>query len=598
MSDMGSTPSLTSDSDRRTIRGARYSLSWRTGPAGLVKSPYLELADAEGARWMRVCALSSVHASGARDESMSLSDPEVVTEDGAIVVTIATRSSAWDERTLELRCTPDAVELTLEARGTGELTDVTFLGGDGILPTGASGTFRSGFDAQSLYVPSPTEPVAFVRPVWSAASLGVVGDADPGRLNGVFSPPPLALAFGRDPATDPFSPGPGPWLAMWLRAPVEDLRFTTMRFDPVDGGGLLRLAHEGHTVVDGVWRSPTVVIQPVAAPAEALRDYRDDLVLAGLAPEAGPTIHPWWLEPIFCGWGAQVARVTPGGPPAPDLCRQEAYDEFLATLASASLDPGTVVIDDRWQAQYGTAEPDIDAWPDLRGWIDDRHAEGRRVLLWFKAWDPAGLPAEECVTDASGRPIAADPGSPAYLARLDAIVERLLAADGLDADGFKVDFTQRAPSGTMLRPAPDSDGVWGIAALHRLVARIHAAAKRIKPDALVITHTVHPSFGDVTDMVRTNDVLEHDVAGRPVSVAAQLRARHEIVAAVLPGHPVDTDQWPMPNRDEWLDYASTQAGLGVPALYYLERVGQDEPIDLEHLTMIGRTWDEYRKSLG
>ena len=126
----------------------------------------------------------------------------------------------------------------------------------------------------------------------------------------------------------------------------------------------------------------------------------------------------------------------------------------------------------------------------------------------------------------------------------------------------------------MLRSAPDSDGVWGVAALHRLVARIRTTAKAIKPDALVITHTVHPSFGDVTDMVRTNDVLEHDVTGRPVSVAAQLRARFEIVAGVLPGYPVDTDQWPMPNRAEWLDYAETQAGLGVPALYYLEHVAR------------------------
>ncbi len=592
---------MASDSSRRVVRGAGYSLSWRTGEDGLVKSPYFELADGDGAEWMSVCALSSAHTRGARDESMRLSEPEVRVEADAIVVSVRTDSSAWEERVLELRCTADALEVTLQARGAGDLTDVTILGGDGILPTGASGTFRSGFEAQSLYVPSPTEPVAFVRPVWSAASLGVVGDADPGRLNGIFSPPPLALAFGRDPATDPFSPGGGPWLAAWLRAPVDELRFTTMRFDPVDGGGLLRLGYEGHARVDGLWRSPTVVIRPVASPAEALRDYRADLVRTGCAPHGAPRITPWWLEPIFCGWGSQVARADAGGKGtlwAPDLCRQSIYDEFLETLAAASLDPGTVIIDDRWQAAYGTAEPDTDAWPDIRGWIDERHREGRRVLLWWKAWDPAGLPAEECVTDASGRPIAADPGSPAYLARLDGIIERLLSSEGLDADGFKVDFTQRTPSGTMLRSAPDSDGVWGIAALHRLVARIHATAKRIKPDALVITHTVHPSFGDITDMIRTNDVLEHDVTGRPVSVAAQLRARHEIVAAVLPGHPVDTDQWPMPNRDEWLDYAHTQGSLGVPALYYIEQVKDGEPIDAEHLAAIGRTWERYRESLG
>jgi hypothetical protein len=588
-------PSMTSDAERCTVRGTTYSLSWRTGPEGLVRSPYLELSDADGARWMRLSALSSVHTRTARDEAMRLLEPEVAEDDGAIVVTIRTESSAWQERLLEIRCTTQGIEVTLEAQGEGDLTDVTLLGGDGILPTGASGTFRSGFDAQSLSVPSPTEPVAFIRPIWSAASLGVVGDADPGRLNGIFSPPPLALAFGRSPATDPLEPGEGPWLGSWLRDAVQNLGFTMMRFDPVDDGALIRLTYDGHTRVDGHWRSPTIVIRPVATPADLLHEYRADLVAHSFASAEPITPPRWWLEPIFCGWGAQVAR---GGAPAPDLCRQDVYDDFLRTLDAASLDPGTIVIDDRWQAQYGTAEPDTEAWPDMRGWIDRQHSEGRKVLLWWKAWDPTGLPVDECITDAAGRAVAVDPGSPAYLARLDAIIEHLLSPAGLDADGFKVDFTQRTPSGAMLRGAPGSDGPWGIAALHRLVARIHAAATRVKPDALVITHTVHPSFGDVAGMIRTNDVLEHDTAGRPVSVAAQLRARHEIVAAVLPQHPVDTDQWPMPSRDEWLDYARMQGGLGVPALYYLERVGAaDEPIDVEHLAEIARVWDEYRGSL-
>ncbi len=544
---------------------------------------------------MRLSGLSSAHTRSARDEAMRISEPEIRIDTDAVVVTVHTESTAWQERILEVRCSNDSIEITLVATGTGDVTDVTVLGGDGILPTGAAGTFRSGFDARSLYVPSPTEPVAFVRPIWSAASLGVVGDADPGRLNGIFSPPPLLLAFGRAPVTDAFRPGEGPWLAAWLRDPVERLGFTTLRFDPVDDGALLRLAYEGHTSVDGTWRSPTVMLREANSPADALADYRTDLVVNDCAPAPAKEVQPWWLEPIFCGWGAQVAR---GDAPAPDLCRQEIYDEFLGTLASASLDPGTIVIDDRWQAEYGTAEPDAEAWPDMRGWIARQHAEGRRVLLWWKAWDPAGLPADECVTDAAGRPVAVDPGSPAYLARLDGIVERLLSADGLDADGFKVDFTQRTPSGVMLRSAPDSDGVWGIAALHRLVGRLHGAATRIKPDALVITHTVHPSFGDISDMIRTNDVLEHDTAGAPVSVAAQLRARHEIVAAALPRHPVDTDQWPMPNREEWLDYARSQGQYGVPALYYLERVGEgEEPIDVEHLAEVARLWETYRESL-
>lgn len=586
-------PSLVIADGRSTVTGTSYVLSWSTGPHGVVRSPYLQLADADGTRWSRLCMLSSVHTAQAQDESTSIAEPEVSFDGDDIVVRVRTASSHWAERTLEVRCTPGTVELTAVARGTGDLTDVTLAGGDGILPTGASGTFRSAVDAASVYVPTPTEPVAFLRPASSPASLGIVGDADPGRLHGIFSPPPLVLAWSRRTADDPLNPPGGGWLSASLRAPVEQLRFTALRYEPLDGGFLLRLAYEGHTPVDGRWRSPTVVLRPVAGAHDALAAYRDDLVASGLAATGGPRVEPWWRQPIFCGWGAQVAR---GGAPAPDLCTQELYDEFLAVLRVAGLDPGTIVVDDRWQDAYGTAEPDPSAWPDLRGWIAQRHAEGRRVLLWWKAWDPAGLPAEECVADAAGRPVAADPGSPAYRARLRGIIGRLLGPAGLDADGLKVDFTQRAPSGRTMRPAPGSDGLWGVAALYRLVAEIHAAAKAAKPDALVITHTVHPSFGGVCDMIRTNDLLERDVAGAPVPPSRQLVARQAIVARTLPHHPIDTDQWPMPGRADWLDYARLQPALGVPALYYLERVG-DEPITAADLAAVRTTWQAYRKAL-
>ncbi|MGH1526660.1 hypothetical protein ACRAWC_22685 [Leifsonia sp. L25] len=152
------------------------------------------------------------------------------------------------------------------------------------------------------------------------------------------------------------------------------------------------------------------------------------------------------------------------------------------------------------------------------------------MLLWFKAWDPAGLPPELTVRDAVGRPVAVDPSNPAYLTALAEQVTRMVSPDGLDADGFKVDFTQRAPSGVTLRT--HDDGVWGISALHAIVRTIHDAAKAAKPDALVVTHTVHPSFSGVTDMVRLNDVLEDSAHGDPVPVGDQLRYRHDIAAAL------------------------------------------------------------------
>jgi len=586
--------------------------------------PRATLAGADGELWSDLSLIANVDRLGEPDEASGRTAVTVEEQPhGDVVVRVAGDSSAWATRVFVLRCTPDEirahVEVTTDADDA-RIADVTVFGGQAALPTGAAGTFRSGIRFPSLFVPTPTEPVQVVRPSTSQAQLGVVGDAEPGRLHGIFSPPPLVFGLGR-PTIDPHAPhGPtdmpvGEWLGASVVAPVEELGFTTFRYDALDGGFLLRLAYEGHTVVGpGGWSSPEFVLRPAGSPRSAIIQYRDDVARHGWAGEPGSAAD-WWYEPIFCGWGAQSAlavRLTHEGEDlatdsphgfvlpdsvafAADLARQELYDRWLLRLAEHGIRPGTVVIDDRWQAAYGTNTVDEQKWPDLRAWINARHADGQHVLLWLKAWDPDGLPAELTVRDAHGQAVAADPSNPAYLDALAEQVAWMLSPAGLDADGFKVDFTQRAPSGRTLRA--HTDGVWGIAALHRLVRTIHDAAKAVKPDALVVTHTVHPSFGDVTDMIRLNDVLVESVNGDPVPVVDQMRFRHDIAAAALPGHPIDTDQWPMPNLQEWLAYASVQAELGVPALYYVESIDNSrEVIGDDDLDEIASLWRGYREA--
>jgi hypothetical protein len=83
-----------------------------------------------------------------------------------------------------------------------------------------------------------------------------------------------------------------------------------------------------------------------------------------------------------------------------------------------------------------------------------------------------------------------------------------------------------------------------------------------------------------------------------VPVVDQLTFRHEIARRVLPGHSIDTDQWPMPNRAEWLRYAEAQVTKGVPALYYLESIDRSgEPIRPEDLAQVAATWKRYRESV-
>lgn len=597
------------------VTAAGYQLHVR------VRQTAAYLADPDGRIWSRLSLLASLDRTDCPDESFDVAAVEVaattVAGEKAVEIEVCARSAAWHDKRVILHCFEERLELRAHVRGSGPLATASLLGGRAVLGSGACGSFYSSIEFGSVFVPTPTEPVHVVRPAAAAATLGVVGDASAGRLHGVFSPPPLCLAFGRGAPARGTEVPEGTWLTASVVAGIEELQFTELRYTPSDGGFRIELDYDGHTEVDGSFTTPAVVLRPAGDPWQGLAQYRADLVERRLVPTARPARAGWWSEPLFCGWGAQCARapvpgaptshpyfvqdvgpalVPDGVPVGADLARQTEYDEWLAHLARHDVVPGTVVIDDRWQAWYGSAEPDPARWPDLKAWIARRHAAGQRVLLWWKAWDPEGLPVPECVLDPAGTPVAVDPGNPAYRAHLEDIVTGLLGPEGLDADGFKIDFTQRAPAGRLLRrPGADPHAGWGIAALHQLLGTIYRAAKAAKPDALVVTHTPHPAFADVCDMIRLNDILERDVEGAEVPAADQLAFRHKVATAVLPHHLVDTDQWPIGDRAQWRAYVESQSRLGVPALYYAERIDRSqEVLTAEDLALVADTWRAYR----
>jgi hypothetical protein len=560
-----------------TIERPGYRLT--VSPDGLVA----ELASPEGAPWLRLRPLAAVDAVDAPDETVEVEPPREV--DGAIE--IRRRSTRWHEAAVRLVPADDSLAVETRVRGRGRLARVRLLAVRSLLPGTAHGVLPSGTSLHSLFSPNADDPARAVRPAGERAFLGVVGDAEPGRGRWFFTPPPLYVAFGA---------GDDRWLGLSLVAPVEELRFPELEVEAGDRSFALALDYEGHTEVDGELQLPTVVFSPHAGdPYAGVALHRRLLVERGVSPEPDERERPaWWSEPIFCGWGAQCADVAGTETRAADLATQERYDAYLATLEREGVVPGTIVIDDKWQATYGRNEPDRAKWPDLRRWIAERHARSQHVLLWWKAWDPEGLPPELCVRNPDGAPLAVDPSNAAAREELRAIMTSLLSPAGLDADGLKIDFTARTPSGG----AASASGTWGIALLHELLALVHAAAKAAKPEALVITHTPHPSFVDVTDMIRLNDMLRLGDGGAPASVLPQMEHRARVVHAACPELLVDTDDWCVPSLAAWREYLDAKTLFGVPALYYASKLDASgerlRPDDYEALRAVWSRWRSRR----
>ncbi|MEV6793311.1 hypothetical protein AB0M87_15210 [Streptomyces sp. NPDC051320] len=538
------------------------------------------------------------------DETLAVDPPVLDTRGELPVITVRRRSSAWTGALTRIECTPEGPQLSFEVTGQGALSQVLPLAVRAALGGRGGGLRPSGHAWQTLFTPNPGPPRRLSRGAGESAVIGVHGDARPGRGHWFFTPAPLCLALTEDPLSDDAAPDEylagRPWWTLSVGAPVAELTFTEMAYVPSDGGFHLRFAYEGHTRVDGVHRSPAVLLAPGHRdPYAGLSAHRRWLETRGWAsvPRAAGAGQPaWWTEPMFCGWGAQMARARDTGRPAPSLSSRAEYDTHLAHLEAHGLVPGTVVIDDSWQRHYGRWQPDEERWPGLADWIAERHARGQRVLLWWKAWSTDGVPDEFCVRTAEGRPVTIDPGHPGARALLAENIRHMLSSDGLDADGLKIDFTADTPTGEGLRSHGEA---WGIALLHQHLGVIHRAAKAAKADALVVTHTPHPAFADVTDMIRLNDMLRLDDPDPYAPVVPQMRLRAAVAAAACPGLPVDTDDWCAPDREQWRAYTAMKDQLGVPALYvatHLDRTG--EPLEEFDYASLRRLWSRWRERAG
>jgi hypothetical protein len=567
------------------VRAETYTLTFAAD------RPFVYLHDASGASVAELFVPSSVHTLQDRDDTVRLGHWEVTqNEDAEIVVSVEAASSVWESKTYRFRCHPQRFLYEVAVTGAGRLAEANYFGGyySG-QPRWGSGFFRSGQRFRKGFNPEPNSAEANYFPPAAGSVIDLTGVPLPGKAGWFFTPPPFCFAFYTLDHR---------WFGMGIEARPGENTYTELAYTGQLNSFYLTLAYEGHTAVDGHYELPAIGFDFGADEYDVLAAHVGALRAAGHIPasvtqQGGVPVRPaWWRQPIFCGWGVQCGHAALEGGRAPAYARQSVYDPMLAILDAQDICPGIVVLDDKWQATYGENAADPGKWPDLPRWIAHQHGEGRRVLLWLKAWDPEGVPVEECITNAGGLPLAVDPTHPAFEARLRASVRRMLGpvtAGGYDADGFKIDFSARIPSG----PGIHTHGAtWGLELMRLYLGIIYDEAKRVKPDALVIAHTPHPYLAGVLDMVRLNDI------NMGKDVVRAMRRRAAVAAIACPDALIDTDNWPIENKAEWRRYMEVQPGLGVPSLYYASLIDASrEPFDADDYRLIRDVWERYRAGL-
>ncbi|MBN2047000.1 MAG: hypothetical protein JW750_04070 [Anaerolineaceae bacterium] len=544
--------------------------------------PFVTLKTPDGQVLFDLFAASAVHAAQGRDDCTRMGEWVRGEQDGAAVFTLRLESAFWQSKTVRFLCEPERFTYALEVEGKGDVSEVQYFGGYfSAIPRWGSGFFPSAQGVLRGFFPEPETAENHYFSPDSSAKIDLIGVPLPGRGDWFFTPPPFCYAFEYNDTS---------WIGAGLEAPAEQNYYHQLTYRGQPGGFYLSLLYEGKPSIDGRYALPSIGFDFASTEYEALAKHVAALRRQGLVPAAAHKARPdWWHAPIFCGWGSQCYLASLEGGRAPDFSRQALYDGFLSALDAHDVNPGVVVLDDKWQASYGENEVDPEKWPDLPGFIAAQHAQGRKVLLWLKAWDPEGLPAEECARNAAGLPIAFDPTHPKFEARLRASVRRMLSAEGYDADGFKIDFTARIPVGPGIQLYGEARGLELMKAYLRI---LHEEAKAVKSDALIMAHTPHPYLADVLDMIRLNDIN----TGQPVNPAMIHRAR--VASIACPNAVIDTDNWPMPNRTAWREYLPLQAELGVPSLYFATHIdATGEPLEEEDYQLIRETWAAAKKRL-
>jgi glycosyl hydrolase family 31 len=528
-------------------------------------------------------------ASASREEQLSEITYSLRTSDAeTFELAVNAKSNLWTGRRFAWRFFPDHIEFQQFASGPGKVGRCYFLS-NGVSNRWDNGRTRGhAWDAtiyaDRYFAPNPNLADQLEFNIAMPQILGFsVGreesseqDFRPERMAGTFAPPPLFLAFHMDHT----------WTGIGIGTKPGEYQFPALEYSGSRyAGASIFVDYMGYRSAEGGFASPVLTMQMAYSPLDALRDYTTWLTRNGFATDSAGKDVSWHHLPIFCGWAEQTVESVPQRGAPNKLSTQANYEKWLATLEERGLPVGTVVIDDKWQKEYGTFEVDQEKWPDLKGFISAQHAKGRHVILWVPVASSDGLPPSLCVMY-EGKCVIADVGKPEYEEFLRPRLRHLV--QDLGVDGFKEDWVH-APAAPGL---PLTGPATGIEFVRRFQSILYSEAHKWKPDAMVETQTTNALFRESADVIRLNDVW---YASRNVTEMMRLRAR----MANITGWPlVDTDNASSTNLKEWWQYMQAQPSIGIPALYFVTRTEttQERPSAADW-SYLAQLWGQYIDSV-
>ena len=434
-----------------------------------------------------------------------------------------------------------------------------------------------------------------------------------------LSPPPFCFALCVN----------GQWIGCGIAANPGENNF--MSFD-YNGGDCfyLSLTFEGHTKVKGQFESPRLVLSFTNEKENgAIQNYINFLKKNEYVTINNKTIPDWWKKPIFCGWGQQRYdyrkdhdyHENQNWVNAGDYSSETFYRKYLSILESEGINPGTVIIDCFWSKKVALAKPHPLRWTNMRQFINEQHEKGRKVLLWYSPVIAEGLPKKACLT-LENHIIAADPSSKVYKKILKEQINIMLSdgPDCLNADGFKIDFTQNIPSergvfrnilvdkwaiisedikkcyehidnrNTLIK---STKPIWGLELVKAYIENIYFYMKEIKEDSVLITHTANPYLANIVDILRLNDL-----ADTSEDVLEIMSNRATIAKMCNPHWLIDTDNDLMIDKKMWRNYIQYQPKLGIPDTYYATGIAlSNEKFDKKDYEILKKVWDEYNLDL-